>query len=239
MLNHGYSPVSDCPLKSAIGADGAIALAATTVIVRVAEPVRPPLSVTAAVMVWVPTDSVRDRLPPVPSAPSRFDVQASAAVRLPSCVSLAVPVKVTAVPSTTEVPLAGAVMLTTGAVLLGVALVTVTVRVADPVRPPLSVTAAVIVCVPTDSVRDRLPPVPNAPSRFDVQVSAVVRLPSCVSLAVPVKVTAVPSTTDVPLAGAVMLTTGAVLPLAACSCRYLFARYASTLARSWSVSARS
>jgi hypothetical protein len=47
-------------------------------------------------------------LPPVPSAPSRLDVQVIAAVRLPSSTSAAVPENVTAVPRSQVDPDAGA-----------------------------------------------------------------------------------------------------------------------------------
>src|SRR5204863_45413 len=54
-----------------------------TVIEREADAVRPPLSLTLAVRVCTPAVSVeRVRLPPVPSTPSRLEVQVMAAVRL-------------------------------------------------------------------------------------------------------------------------------------------------------------
>ena len=80
-----------------------------------------------------------------------------------------------------------------------------------PGRLPLSVTDAVIVCTPIDSVAPTLAPVPNAPSRFEVQARFALRSPSSLSVAVPVSISAVPSTTLVPLAGAVIFTPGAVL----------------------------
>ena len=135
-----------------------------TVIVRVADAVSPPLSVTAAVSRCVPTESVDTvTLPPLPRAPSRFDVQVRAAVSVPSCVSLALAANPTALPAVNVALLAGDVIVTVGGVL---AVVMVIVRVADAVSPPLSVTAAVSRCVPTESVDTvTLPPLPRAPSR--------------------------------------------------------------------------
>src|SRR6185436_4838837 len=92
-------------------------------------------------------------------------------------------------------------------------LVTVTVRCADPANPPLSVTDAVMVCVPTESDEVLKPaPLPMLPLRLDDQVRLAEMLPSSVSPAVPLKLIAVPWVTEVPLGGAVMETVGAVLP---------------------------
>ena len=100
----------------------------------------PPLSAAVAVMWWVPTVVSRaETVPPVPSAPWRSDAQAIAGVRSPSSGSLAVPVNVTVVPSSTPDPSAGAVILTFGAPLP-----TVTVIDALPAVPRLLVTLAVM-----------------------------------------------------------------------------------------------
>lgn len=88
---------------------------------------------------------------------------------------------------------------------------TVTETDALPVKPPLSVTDAVIVCVPTLSVREKLPPVPICPSRLDVHTRLAVRFPSCVSLAEPENEIVAPSAKVEPLAGLLIVTLGAVL----------------------------
>src|SRR5436190_20346788 len=62
----------------------------------------------------------------------------------------------------------------------------------EAVAPALSVTLAVIVCTPDDSVLENDPPLPSCPSRLDVHRMAPVRLPSCASLAEPENVTEVP-----------------------------------------------
>jgi len=66
----------------------------------------------------------------VPIAPSRLEFQDRLLVRSPSSGSLAVPLKVIDVPSTTAVPVFGSEMVTVGGVLI----VTVTVRLSLPVR---------------------------------------------------------------------------------------------------------
>ena len=93
----------------------------------------------------MPTDNVVvPNVPPVPMLPSRLEVQDRLAVNTPSSVSVAVPTKLKLVPSTTEVPEGGAVIVTIGGVFTGGA-VTVTLMVSEPGRPPLSVTEAVMV----------------------------------------------------------------------------------------------
>ena len=61
-----------------------------------------------------------------------------------------------------------------------------------PPSPPLSVTEAVIVCVPADSVREKLPPLPMGPSMFDAHLKPEVRFPSCASDAEPEKLMEAP-----------------------------------------------
>src|SRR5258708_13442048 len=157
-------------------------------------------------MVCVPTDSVlmlKDV--PVPIAPSMLLVQVRAdPVSTPSCGSLAEPVNVTLVPCTTLVPLAGALMLAVGGWNAGA--VTVIVIDAVPVAPCESVAVSVMVCVPRDKLLfENDVPVPIAPSMLLVHVNdAPVRTPSSGSLPEPVKVTLVPCTTLVPLAGALI-----------------------------------
>lgn len=67
-----------------------------TLIWRWAELESPPLSVTLAVRVWAPGESVRVKAPPVPICPSRSEVQMRLAVRVPSSALLAEPEKLMA-----------------------------------------------------------------------------------------------------------------------------------------------
>ena len=89
---------------------------------------------------------------------------------------------------------------------------TCTVTVAVAVSPPRSATVAVSWCVPSLRVCVMVPPVPRAPSRSEVQAITAVRSPSSRSLALPVKVIVAEEASVWPLAGAVMETSGAVLP---------------------------
>src|SRR5262245_3070964 len=150
----------------------------TTTVIEV-EALLPPLSVTEAVMRWVPeVRFVRVSDGPVPRLPSRLDPHWMA--RLESSKSLALAVNVMAWPCSKVVLLAGAVI-----VIAGVEFTT-TVIDALPVLPPLSVTAAVMVCVPERSVlTGRDVPVPSRPSRLDVH--RMVRALSSKSLAVAVE----------------------------------------------------
>ena len=86
--------------------------------------------------------------------------------------------------------------------------VTVIVAKADPLSPPLSLTDAVIVCTPIDSVRVNEGPLPMTPSRLDVHCTADERSPSCASLAEPVNVMALLTRNDAPDAGDEIDTTG-------------------------------
>ena len=154
-----------------------------TVTVIEAEPKTPPLSVTDAVMVWVPTERVAiEKETPVPIAPSRSEDHDRLAAISPSSVSMALPVNVIKLPAVNEAPSTGAVIATTGAVL------TVTVIQEEPKTPPLSVTDAVIVWVPTERVAiEKEPPVPIAPSRSEDHDRLAEISPSSVSMALPVK----------------------------------------------------
>src|SRR5436189_79102 len=81
---------------------------------------------------------------------------------------------------------------------------------AEPLRPPESVTLAVMVCVPTTrSERENEAPVPIWPWRLEVHTSEALILPSCASEAEPEKFTVVPWLKDWPLEGEEMVTVGA------------------------------
>ena len=179
---------------------------ALTAMVIVARPVLLALSVAAAVIVWMPVESVLTVIvAPVPITPSRLELHTIREVRVPSSTSVAVPVKVTAAPGSNVVPV-GAVIATTGVAL------TVMVIMVWVVLPPLSVTVAVMVCVPVESALAVIVrPVPSAPSRLEVQAMVAERSPSSVSLAEPVKVTAAPGSNVAPVAGAVIMTAGVLL----------------------------
>ena len=166
-----------------------LVVAALTVTVICFTVVAPPLSVTVALIVWLPTVSTLVKAAPAPIAPSRLDVQASFADSDPSCGSLAEPLNDTEVPLAWLVPLPGLAMVTDGAVFDD-ATTTVTCRSVE--SPPLSMAVALMVCVPAESPCVKDPPAPIAPSMFDVQDSADVSWPSCVSLADPVNVTEAP-----------------------------------------------
>jgi hypothetical protein len=86
----------------------------------------------------------------------------------------------------------------------------------DPTRPPESVTLAVIVCVPLDSVLENEPPLPIGPSMFDVQFKLRVTTPSSVSLAEAANEMEVLYAYDELLDGLVSDTDGAVFATAAC-----------------------
>ena len=91
--------------------------------------------------------------------------------------------------------------------------VTVTMICFVAVRPPLSEAEAVTTCDPTDNARAKLPPVPICPSMLDIHTKRLLMLPSSPSLAAPANVTDVPCVKVVFVAGAVIVTLGAVLLL--------------------------
>src|SRR5579862_9892638 len=156
---------------------------AVTVTVIEALAVKPPESVAEAVMVCVPTARLEvEKLAPVPIWPLRLDVHTSFELMLPSLVSVALPENVIEVPLTTLVLLAGLLIETVGGVF---GAVTVTVMEALAVKPPESVAEAVIVCVPTARLAEKLAPVPIWPLMLEVQTSLELRVPSCVSVAAP------------------------------------------------------
>jgi hypothetical protein len=177
----------------------------TTILIR-ALPLFPPLSATEAVMVCAPEWSVLTVIdPPVPSGPSRLDDHVIAAVRFPSSRSFAVAVNVTAWPGVKTDRSAGALMVTVGGALTTI----VIVRLA--LLPPLSVTVAVMVCVPECSVLVIDAPVPSALSMLDVHTIVLLMLPSSRSLAVPVNVTTSAGAKTAPSSGALIATAGAAL----------------------------
>src|SRR2546422_403583 len=169
-----------------------------TVIVIDALAVLWPLSATEAVTTCVPELRLLVVIvPPVPSAPSRSEVQVVVLDTSPSSGSVAAAVNEIVSAWLKRAPLNGVVIVTAGRPE------TVIEREADAVRPPLSVTLAVRVCTPALSVeRVRLPPVPSAPSRLEGQGTAAGRLPSSRSVALPERVTGVPWTDRAPSAGA-------------------------------------
>src|SRR2546429_4132113 len=76
---------------------------------------RPVPSVTEAVIVCVPDESTLVVIvPPVPSAPSRLEVQVTVELRLPSSASVAVAVKVTGARGSGLVPAGGGGVVTAG-----------------------------------------------------------------------------------------------------------------------------
>ena len=81
-----------------------------------------------------------------------------------------------------------------------------------PVLWSLSVTEAVIVCVPADSRVMNDGPVPIGPSMLDVHWRLKDRSPSGMSVAEPMKATGWPNTALLVFAGAAMVTAGAPLP---------------------------
>jgi hypothetical protein len=186
------------------------AAATDTVIPRCV--VRPPLSVTVAVMVWVPAVSVRVKLPPVPIWPSRFDRHTSELVRFPYSVSLADPVNVVDVPSVSVAPFAGLAIVAAGAVFAtGVVLTVIDSMWATAVvYPMLSTTFAVMVWDPAGSLRENDAPVPICPEIVDRQTSLLEMFPSVVSVADPEKLTVVVELAVAPLPGARIVTVGAV-----------------------------
>ncbi len=156
-----------------------------TVTVKVADPVLPAVSVAEQVTVVVPSGKV---LP---------DAGVQTGVIEPSTVSVAVAVNVTTAPA----ELVASVVISAGTVTTGsVVSRTVTVKVADPVLPAVSVAEQVTVVVPSGKV---LP---------DAGVQTGVIEPSTVSVAVAVNVTTAPAelvASAIILAGTV--TTGSVV----------------------------
>jgi hypothetical protein len=170
------------------------------------------LSVTDAVIVWVPADRLLLNEPPAPIVPSILDVQLSDPVSVPSSVSVALPAKLMLAPSGKLEPSLGDEIATDGE-----SLVTVILIASEPGNPPESVTEAVIVWVPADRLVLNEPPAPIVPSILDVQLSEPVSVPSSRSVALPVKPMLAPSGKLEPSAGAVIETVGGVFICASAS----------------------
>ncbi len=100
------------------GGGGGGGLAAVTTSVTACDPTRPVVSVARAVIRWTPAGSAREKLPPLPIWPTRFEVHRRVAVRFPSWLSLAEPENVIEDVSDTEMLFAGELIVTEGAVLL-------------------------------------------------------------------------------------------------------------------------
>src|SRR5205823_6229235 len=166
-------------------------------------------SVTLAVGTCVPGESpAATTTEPVPSGPSTLDVQRRPAPRSPSSASTAVAARSTGRPASTPEESAGTSIVTVGATFGGL---TTTVRDARPTSQPLSVAAAVTVCVPGRSALVvTLAPPPIRPSRSEVQRMAPDTSPSVASGAVALNVRLVPTMTRVPGAGVAIVTTGGV-----------------------------
>src|SRR5262245_520146 len=126
--------------------------AALMITVIDAEPVKLPASVTLAVIVCVPCNSVVVlTLAPLPRLPLMLELHARDADRFPCCASLAVPVNVTLSPTVNGELFGGAVICTTGGVFTTTGF-TISVMDACAIAPCVSFTDAVMVWVPVASV---------------------------------------------------------------------------------------
>ena len=169
-----------------------------------------PLSVTCAVMVWVPTDKL-DVLTdaPAPIALSMLELHCICVSSEPSSTSDAEPWNVTESPSVNSEPDDGDKTDTVGGLfVVDWVIVTVMVSVSD--SEPLSVTVAVMVWVPNDRFLVKDAPVPIDPSILEVHCSEEFKELSSTSEALPWNVTEVMSTNSVPSGGDVIDTVGAV-----------------------------
>ena len=198
--------VNEAPLAGLLTVTAGAALAATVTVIT-SEPLRPPESVTVAVIVCVPILNTAEKAPPAPIAPSRLEVHDRLALRSPSSASVADAANAMLAPSVNEAPLAGLLIVTAGATLAA----TVTLITSEADRPPESVTVAVIACVPTLNTAEKPPPVPIAPSRLDVHDKLAVTSPSSSSLAEAANAMLTPSVNEAPLAGPLIATAGATL----------------------------
>ena len=111
----------------------------------------PPLSVTWAVMVWVPIERILLNDEPVPIEPSMLEVHWIKSLSEPSSPSVAVPWNVTEVPAVNSEPDDGDNIDTVGNDTASTPLIVVVVC-SETDAPSESVTVAVMVCVPTESV---------------------------------------------------------------------------------------
>ena len=184
-----------------------------TVTLIASESERPPLSVAEAVMVCVPSESVDvENAAPLPMTPSRFERHDRLSEMLPSSLSITLPVNVIESYRLNEEPVAGAVIATIGAVFTDDDN-TVTLIASESGRPPLSVAEAVMLCVPSESVDvENAAPLPMTPSRFERHDRLSEMLPSSLSVTLPVNVIESYRLNEEPVAGAVMVTSGAVFP---------------------------
>ena len=180
----------------------------TTVTPTVAVPTSPPVSVTAAVMRCGPGLSAFVMLAPVPSVPSRSEVQTRRAPSGPSSRSLAVPLNVTGLPARTTAASAGAVIATSGSVSAAGGGRTVTVTRSIAWVPALPVTEAVTVWEPTDSGVVSVAPVPSRPWTLDVHVTPAPRSLPSASTAVAWSVIGSPSKNVAPVGGWTMCAIG-------------------------------
>ena len=180
-----------------------------TITLTLAVLVAPAASVMLAVIVWAPAERrAVVSIAPVPSAPSRSELQAIALPISPSSSSLACAASSSGTPVNTAAPSRGASIAIVGYVFGGR---TTTVRTALAVRPPASATVAVTWCVPTCSVLVKKPaPLPIGPSRSEVQPTCADRSPSVMSMARAAKLTPRFANKSAPSTGASIVTTGGV-----------------------------
>src|SRR6266540_7433917 len=173
-------------------------------------PVFPPLSVTCAEMTWAPVDNELTLMDgPVPIS-TLSEVHWMPDDTSPSSRSSALAANWICSPGENTAPFTGDVMATPGGAL------TTTETDAVDVLPPVSVTDAVIVCVPLlSALVVTKGPEPRTPSMFELHWMPDDRSPSSRSVAVPVNVTGRSGAEIVPSGGAVMFTTGAALTVTA------------------------
>ncbi len=153
-------------------------------IVLVSEDDNPPLSVTWAVMVCVPAESVdNEKKLSVAKNPSLLEVHWICELIVPCSGSLAEPENVTESPSVDSEPFVGELIETVGGEFEASPL-TVIVDCLESDAPSESVTDAVMMCVPTDRSDLKNPaPVPNAPSLLEDHCIDGLRSPSLMSKA--------------------------------------------------------
>ncbi len=127
----------------------------------------------------------------------------------PSSLSVAEPENVTDVPSVNEEPEAGDEIDTVGGEFAGSLTVIDMLSVSD--SPPLSVTVAVMVCVPTERLdNENKLSVAKNPSMLEVHWMELLSGPSSASVAVPWNVTEAPSVNSEPDDGDSIDTVGGV-----------------------------
>jgi hypothetical protein len=161
--------------------------------------VRRPLSVTVAVMVWVPAERVvSEKKLSVAKNPSMLEVHCMELLSEPSSLSVAEAQNVTLAPSSNSVPSIGLFIVKKGGWFC-VDSFTVVVMLSVSDNKPESVTWAVMVWVPTDRfVVVYVEPVPMEPSMLEVHWICELSEPSSASVAVPWNVTESPSVNSEP-----------------------------------------